>query len=135
MLRRPPRATRTDTLFPYTTRCRSRPAGPRSKTRKKPMPKREIDAPDPWRVEERRAILAAVLPDVPFDGWSNAALRRAAVKAGYDESMAIRAFPGGAAEAIAFWSDEADRAMFTAYAAAAPEGMKDRKSTRLNHRH
>src|SRR3546814_18038255 len=29
MIRRPPRSTRTDTLFPYTTRCRSlrRPAG------------------------------------------------------------------------------------------------------------
>src|SRR3546814_5277880 len=24
MIRRPPRSTRTDTLFPYTTRCRSR---------------------------------------------------------------------------------------------------------------
>src|SRR3546814_11181093 len=27
MIRRPPRATRTDTLFPYTTRFRSEPAG------------------------------------------------------------------------------------------------------------
>src|SRR3546814_5131993 len=26
MIRRPPRSTRTDTLFPYTTRCRSRSA-------------------------------------------------------------------------------------------------------------
>src|SRR3546814_17001829 len=26
MIRRPPRSTRTDTLFPYTTLCRSRPA-------------------------------------------------------------------------------------------------------------
>src|SRR3546814_17722226 len=25
MIRRPPRSTRTDTLFPYTTLCRSRP--------------------------------------------------------------------------------------------------------------
>src|SRR3546814_15525241 len=28
MIRRPPRSTRTDTLFPYTTLCRS-PSGPR----------------------------------------------------------------------------------------------------------
>src|SRR3546814_3115161 len=28
MIRRPPRSTRTDTLFPYTTLFRSRPAGP-----------------------------------------------------------------------------------------------------------
>src|SRR3546814_17577636 len=27
MRRRPPRSTRTDTLFPYTTLCRSRPCG------------------------------------------------------------------------------------------------------------
>src|SRR3546814_3243141 len=27
MIRRPPRSTRTDTLFPYTTLCRSRTAG------------------------------------------------------------------------------------------------------------
>src|SRR3546814_8162032 len=27
MIRRPPRSTRTDTLFPYTTLCRSRAAG------------------------------------------------------------------------------------------------------------
>src|SRR3546814_5993752 len=27
MIRRPPRSTRTDTLFPYTTLCRSVPAG------------------------------------------------------------------------------------------------------------
>src|SRR3546814_20146288 len=26
MIRRPPRSTRTDTLFPYTTLCRSRPS-------------------------------------------------------------------------------------------------------------
>src|SRR3546814_5570264 len=29
MIRRPPRSTRTDTLFPYTTLFRSRPAGSR----------------------------------------------------------------------------------------------------------
>src|SRR3546814_19819839 len=28
MIRRPPRSTRTDTLFPYTTLFRSRPRGP-----------------------------------------------------------------------------------------------------------
>src|SRR3546814_7636611 len=28
MIRRPPRSTRTDTLFPYTTLCRSRPWRP-----------------------------------------------------------------------------------------------------------
>src|SRR3546814_3929812 len=32
MIRRPPRSTRTDTLFPYTTLCRSIPAAARSRT-------------------------------------------------------------------------------------------------------
>src|SRR3546814_12109129 len=33
MIRRPPRSTRTDTLFPYTTLFRSRDFGDRSETR------------------------------------------------------------------------------------------------------
>src|SRR3546814_9018146 len=36
MIRRPPRSTRTDTLFPYTTLCRSR--SPSKKARKSSMP-------------------------------------------------------------------------------------------------
>src|SRR3546814_4412496 len=31
MIRRPPRSTRTDTLFPYTTLCRPTAAGPKKK--------------------------------------------------------------------------------------------------------
>src|SRR3546814_17101980 len=38
MIRRPPRATRTDTLFPYTTRFRSRGAG-RADRRRHPPPR------------------------------------------------------------------------------------------------
>src|SRR3546814_4444657 len=33
MIRRPPRSTRTDTLFPYTTLCRSRGDPPRPRRR------------------------------------------------------------------------------------------------------
>src|SRR3546814_1258127 len=39
MIRRPPRSTRTDTLFPYTTLFRSR-LRPRKRLRRKPSPKR-----------------------------------------------------------------------------------------------
>lgn len=84
-----------------------------------------------WLVEERRAILDAAMFEVPFDGWSDATLGRAAVAAGFDAAMAIRAFPGGAAEAIAFWSDEADREMFATYAATAPEGLRLREKIAL----
>src|SRR3546814_7532050 len=39
MIRRPPRSTRTDTLFPYTTLFRSRPTRPlRSKPRHRSLP-------------------------------------------------------------------------------------------------
>src|SRR3546814_17819657 len=36
MIRRPPRSTRTDTLFPYTTLFRSSPGVPRRRTRDRP---------------------------------------------------------------------------------------------------
>lgn len=60
---------------------------------------------------ERNAILTAALPNVPFDGWTRGCLRKAAVAAGYDEDMARRAFPGGAADAVEFYVAEADRQM------------------------
>src|SRR3546814_20957997 len=37
MIRRPPRSTRTDTLFPYTTRCRSGRGGPQGRNIDNPM--------------------------------------------------------------------------------------------------
>lgn len=59
----------------------------------------------------RRAILAAALPAVPFDGWSAKALRLAAVAAGYDEAMARRAFPRGPGGLVDFFFAETDRRM------------------------
>lgn len=78
-------------------------------------------------LDERRAILAAILPHVPFDGWSEKSLRQAAAEAGLDPALAKLAFPGGPAEAIAFWSAEADRAMVAAYAAQDQEAMRFRE--------
>src|SRR3546814_15341033 len=53
MLRRPPRSTRTDTLFPYTTLFRS-PAWPASRSATGwPMPHRR-PAPTPRRATSRR---------------------------------------------------------------------------------
>src|SRR3546814_4690959 len=39
MIRRPPRSTRTDTLFPYTTLFRSHEAGPRRRLRTETQPR------------------------------------------------------------------------------------------------
>jgi len=49
----------------------------------------------PERSAERDAALEALLPNVPFDGWTVTALRRAA---GPDADLL---FPGGAAEMVA----------------------------------
>src|SRR3546814_4567672 len=47
MIRRPPRSTRTDTLFPYTTLFRSGRAAPAN--RSKPAPRRACTWPGPRR--------------------------------------------------------------------------------------
>jgi len=76
---------------------------------------------------ERRAILAAALPHVPFDGWTAKTLRRAAEDAGLDPVMVKLAFPDGVAGVIAFWSAEADRAMAAAFAALDTDAMRFRE--------
>lgn len=63
------------------------------------------------RQEVRREILTALLPNVPFDGWSETALRRAAVATGREAAAARRAFPGGPIEAVDVFIAEADARM------------------------
>lgn len=58
---------------------------------------------------EKQAILAAALRHVPFDGWSKATLDAAVRDAGYDATMAERAFPNGLRDLIAFFVADADR--------------------------
>ncbi len=70
---------------------------------------------EPERIADvRRRLLEAALREVPFDGWSWKALAAAAEAAGYDGTMARRAFPGGPAELIEYFVAEADRTMLTA---------------------
>jgi len=84
------------------------------------------DPASDYLAEERLGILEAALPHVPFDGWSLATLRVAAKDAGYDESMAALAFPGGVAELIDYWSVVADAKMTLAYEAANTGEMRFR---------
>ncbi len=65
---------------------------------------------DPMR-DIKDALIVAVLPEIPFSGWSMAALEQAARTAGLDPSMAERAFPGGVAEAVLHFIDLGDRRM------------------------
>lgn len=72
------------------------------------------DAPPFDRDAVRGAILDAALAHVPFDGWTHAVLQQGAADAGFEPIMAMRVFPGGPAEAVAFWSRRADRRMVEA---------------------
>jgi ubiquinone biosynthesis protein COQ9 len=62
----------------------------------------------------RDSIVEAALAHVPFDGWTQATLARAAEEAGYEPATALRVFSGGPLAAIAHWTAMADRAMLAA---------------------
>lgn len=59
----------------------------------------------------RDELLLAMLPHVPFDGWTATALRLGAVEAGIDPAGAGEAFPGGGADMVEHFSDWSDRRM------------------------
>jgi ubiquinone biosynthesis protein COQ9 len=65
----------------------------------------------PERSAERDAAIDALLPNVPFDGWTYRALRAGLAASGGDPRDAESLFPGGAADMIATYCDLADRRM------------------------
>ena len=65
----------------------------------------------PERLPERDAAIDAMLPNVPFDGWTVRSLRAGLAGAGMPEDEATILFPGGAADMIAVFCDLADRRM------------------------
>jgi ubiquinone biosynthesis protein COQ9 len=78
-------------------------------------------------IAEKDALLLATLVNVPFDGWSIAALRTGARAAGLDEAAAPALFPRGAVEMVEWFSDWADRAMLERLAATDLAAMKIRE--------
>lgn len=76
----------------------------------------------------RDALIEAMLPHVPFDGWTPAALRHAAADTGVDPAWATQAFPEGGREMVAHFSALMDRRMLEAL-----EGM-DLPSMGVTHR-
>lgn len=70
-----------------------------------------------WQ-KAREAIVAATLPHIPFDGWTDRALVAGARAAGMEPAEVQRLFPRGAIEAVEVYSVMADRAMAEAVAAA-----------------
>lgn len=78
-------------------------------------------------LDEIRAALAPIVPaHAGFDGWTPAALARAAEEAGVDPDIAALAFPGGAADMIDAWFAAVDIAMAASLPAPALAAMKVR---------
>ena len=65
----------------------------------------------PERSPERDAAIDALLPNVPFDGWTTRALRMALRSIGQPEDDADLLFPGGATDMVETFCDLADRRM------------------------
>jgi ubiquinone biosynthesis protein COQ9 len=65
------------------------------------------------REAEREALLLAMLPDVPFDGWARQNLIAAGRKQGLSAAEAAALFPGGPADMVAAFSRWADGQMLT----------------------
>ena len=75
----------------------------------------------PLAERDRDGLIVAMLPDVAFDGWSHAALRRAARQTGVARDEAAALFPRGAPDLVAGFSRWADRRMLDGYEAAPAE--------------
>src|SRR5207245_4852999 len=65
----------------------------------------------PLAESQRAALIEAILPDVPFDGWSRPALRAAGRRIGVPLGEAVALFPDGAGGLVACFSRWADRRM------------------------
>jgi len=70
--------------------------------------------PPPERSPERDAALEAMLPNVPFDGWTYRSLRAGLRSIDAAEEDAELLFPGGAPDMIEAFCDWADRRMVQA---------------------
>ena len=78
----------------------------------------------PLAESQRDALIEAMLPDVPFDGWSRAALRAAARRIGMPPGEALVLFPGGPSDFVACFSHWADGRMLERLAALPLEPLR-----------
>ncbi len=75
-------------------------------------------------IARKDALLAAILPDVPFDGWTRAAMAAAAQRIGMDRAELAALFPGGPRALAAWFSHWADRLTLETMASRPLDGMK-----------
>jgi ubiquinone biosynthesis protein COQ9 len=83
----------------------------------------------PRDTARKDALLHAMLPAVPFDGWSRTAMEAAAARAGIDAIELETLFPGGPRDVVAWFSRWADRETLAVLQAA--RGKKLRGSERV----
>jgi ubiquinone biosynthesis protein COQ9 len=76
---------------------------------------------------ERDAVIAAMLPNVPFDGWTEPCARAAVQAAGLAGVDVGTLFPGGAIDMVAHYCDLADRQMLLALAERDLPGLRIRE--------
>ncbi len=76
--------------------------------------------------DRRRKLLEATLRQVPFEGWTDRALRAGAAEAGVAPMTARRAFPGGVDDVLAYWAAESDRRMLDRLAKRDLDSMRVR---------
>jgi ubiquinone biosynthesis protein COQ9 len=79
------------------------------------------------RLQQRQAVLEAALRHAPFDGWSEAVLKRSLTEAGIDARLARRLFPRGARDLVDFFAADADRRMVEELARREFPAMKVRE--------
>ena len=77
----------------------------------------------PLAEAETERLIAAILPDVAFDGWTAHALRNASRRAGIPVGEAMALFPRGAPDLITAFSHWADRRMLERLDAASLESL------------
>ncbi|MEM9601050.1 MAG: COQ9 family protein, partial [Pseudomonadota bacterium] len=77
--------------------------------------------------QAKTAILQAALRDVPFDGWTDVTLTKAASRAGLPDGSDALYFPDGVISVIAYWSDQMDSAAHDRIAALDLASMKVRE--------
>ena len=78
----------------------------------------------PLAEDQRAALIEAMLPNVPFDGWSRLALRSAARRVGLSAGEALALFPNGAGELVACFSRWVDLRMLDRLEATNLEPMR-----------
>ena len=81
--------------------------------------------------ELRPVLIAALLPNVPFDGWTLKAAEQGCRDLGVPPERARLVFPGGASDMVAAYIDKADADMAAALDAAGIGAMKIRERIRL----